>query len=66
VPVVRPLVRPIGRPLQAALEDVDRDLAVSDTPDDVREALAWLRENAEPVAACWIEPRGTRPDDRIS
>ena len=34
-----------------------RDLAVSDGPDDVGEAFAWLRENAEPVAACWIEPR---------
>ena len=43
--------------LQAALEDVARDLAVSDGPDDVREAFGWLRENAEPVASCWIEPR---------
>jgi len=45
--------------LQAALEDIDRDLAVSDGPDDQREALAWLRENAEPVARLWIEPRTT-------
>ena len=45
--------------LQSALEDVQRDLAVSDGPDDVREALAWLRENAQPVADCWIEPRST-------
>jgi len=45
--------------LQAALEDIDRDLAVSDGPDDQREALAWLRENAEPVAQLWIEPRTT-------
>ena len=43
--------------LQAALQDVDRDLAMSDGPDDVREALAWLRENAQPVAEVWIEPR---------
>jgi hypothetical protein len=43
--------------LQAALEDVARDLAASDGPDDVAEAFAWLRENAEPVASCWIEPR---------
>jgi hypothetical protein len=47
--------------LQAALQDVDRDLAASDGPDDVREALAWLRENAQPVAELWIEPRTTDP-----
>jgi hypothetical protein len=46
--------------LQAALEDVDRDLADSDDPDDVREALAWLRENAEPLRTLWIEPRTVR------
>jgi len=45
--------------LQAALQDVDRDLTVADGPDDVREALAWLRENAQPVAQMWIEPRTT-------
>jgi hypothetical protein len=43
--------------LQAALEDVDRDLAGSPDPADVAEALAWLRENAEPLRAIWIEPR---------
>jgi hypothetical protein len=43
--------------LQAALEDVTRDLARSSEPDDVAEALAWLRENAEPLADAWIEPR---------
>jgi len=47
--------------LQAALEDIDRDLAVSDGPDDVREALGWLRENARPAASMWIEPRSTEP-----
>ena len=47
--------------LQAALQDVERDLAVSDGPDDVREALAWLRENAQPVAEMWIEPRTALP-----
>ena len=46
--------------LQAALEDVQRDLAVADGPADVREAFDWLRENARPVADCWIEPRSTR------
>ena len=43
--------------LQAALEDVERDLAVSSTPGDLAEALAWLRENAEPLAAARLEPR---------
>ncbi|MBU6328366.1 MAG: hypothetical protein KGR18_00255 [Acidobacteria bacterium] len=43
--------------LQAALEDISRDLARSSEPEDVAEALAWLRENAEPVASMWIEPR---------
>jgi hypothetical protein len=43
--------------LQAALEDIDRDLQRSAEPSDVSEALAWLRENAEPLAKAWIEPR---------
>lgn len=43
--------------LQAALQDVDRDLARAAEPDDVAEALAWLRENAEPLASFWVEPR---------
>jgi uncharacterized small protein (DUF1192 family) len=43
--------------LQAALEDIDRDLERSKEPRDVAEALAWLRENAEPLATAWIEPR---------
>jgi hypothetical protein len=43
--------------LQAALEDVERDLAASSKPVDVAEALAWLRQNAEPLARSWIEPR---------
>lgn len=43
--------------LQAALEDVDRDLAASAEPDDIAEAFAWLAENARPVAELWIEPR---------
>jgi len=47
--------------LQAALEDVERDLAVSADPTDVREALTWLQENAAPVAALWIEPRTSTP-----
>ena len=43
--------------LQAALEDVERDLAASAEPADVAEALDWLRENARPLAEVWIEPR---------
>jgi hypothetical protein len=43
--------------LQAALEDIERDLDRSEDPADIAEALAWLRENAGPVAAMWIEPR---------
>lgn len=43
--------------LQAALEDVERDLADDDSPAEVRNALSWLQENARPVAELWIEPR---------
>lgn len=43
--------------LQAAIEDVDRDLAASDAPDEVAGALRWLMENARPVAEVWVEPR---------
>lgn len=44
--------------LQAAIEDVDRDLAVGrPTAADVREALDWLLVNARPAADSWLEPR---------
>lgn len=43
--------------LQAAIEDVDRDLAESSAPADVRDALGWLLDNARPIASMWIEPR---------
>lgn len=44
--------------LQAAIEDVDADLAAApDDPAEIRRALAWLLDNARPLAATWIEPR---------
>lgn len=43
--------------LQAAVVDVRRDLAADDSPDEVRAALDWLLENAEPLDDAWIEPR---------
>lgn len=44
--------------LQAAIEDVDRDLAEApDDPEEARRALAWLLDNARPLSSTWIEPR---------
>ena len=43
--------------VQAALEDVDRDLAASDDPAEVRQALTWLMENCAPLRDFWVEPR---------
>jgi hypothetical protein len=43
--------------LQAAVEDVQRDLLSASGPADISEALAWLLENAEPLAAARFEPR---------
>ncbi len=44
--------------LQAAIEDVDADIAAApDDPGEVRRALAWLLDNARPLATTWIEPR---------
>jgi hypothetical protein len=43
--------------LQAALEDVDRDLAAATEAVEVREALDWLLENCAPLRSFWIEPR---------
>ncbi len=43
--------------LQAAVEDVDRDLAETTDPREVREALDWLLSNARPLVDQWIEPR---------
>ena len=45
--------------LQAAVEDVDRDLAGAGkvSAREVREALDWLLDNARPLTEAWIEPR---------
>jgi hypothetical protein len=43
--------------LQAAVDDVQRDLAASSTAQDLSEALTWLMENAVPLAAARLEPR---------
>lgn len=46
--------------LQAAIEDVERDLAQApDDPGEVARALAWLLDNARPAAELWLEPRTT-------
>jgi hypothetical protein len=36
--------------LEAAIEDVERDLADGPTPEDYRDAVAWLLDAARPVA----------------
>ncbi|MCD9623095.1 hypothetical protein [Rhabdothermincola salaria] len=51
--------------LQAALEDVERDLERSSDPREVAEALAWLQENARPLAEVWIEPRTGAEDPDV-
>ena len=35
--------------LEAAVEDVDRDLAAGDSPDEVRASLDWLLDAARPL-----------------
>jgi hypothetical protein len=45
--------------LQAAIEDVDRDLADARTKGDLQDALRWLLDNARPLSSVWIEPRTT-------
>ena len=46
--------------LEAAIEDVERDLADAAGESDVRRALDWLLEAARPVAA--LRLTGTSPD----
>jgi hypothetical protein len=47
--------------LEAAIEDVDRDLAADPTPEDFRDAVAWLLDAARPVVEQrpFSEPRST-------
>jgi hypothetical protein len=47
--------------LQSAVEDVERDLAVSSKATDVREAFDWLYRNAKPLCDRWLEPRAAEP-----
>ena len=47
--------------LQAALEDVEADLAQASREGsdlDYREAFEWLHASAQPLKGLWIEPRG--------
>ena len=46
--------------LEAAIEDVERDLADAAGESDVRRALDWLLEAARPVAA--LRLTGTSPE----
>jgi hypothetical protein len=49
--------------LEAAIEDVDRDLAAADPPDaqDYREALEWLLAVSRPLAGLRFGETGTAP-----
>jgi hypothetical protein len=48
--------------LQAAVQDVDHDLAASSEPADQADALRWLLDNARPLVELWIEPRTSATD----
>ncbi len=43
--------------LEAAVEDVDRDLAGSPTKADYREAIGWILDAARPLAGEWDSGR---------
>lgn len=43
--------------LEAAIEDVERDLAGSPTKSDYRDAVAWLLDAARPLRAAWEHER---------
>jgi hypothetical protein len=42
--------------LEAAIEDVERDLAGSPTKQDYADAMAWLLQAARPVAGLRLDP----------
>lgn len=42
--------------LEAAVEDVERDLAGEPTDQDYRDAVAWLLDAARPLAGEWDSP----------
>lgn len=52
--------------LQAAVEDVDRDLAGEHDATDVADALRWLLDNARPLVELWIEPRTTAAEHDVA
>src|SRR4051794_32509750 len=43
--------------LQAAVEDVERDLASDRSARALRDAFRWLLDNAKPLAEVWLEPK---------
>jgi hypothetical protein len=45
--------------LEAAIEDVDRDLAAAEGEQDVREALTWLLDAARPVVQHGLSDPGS-------
>lgn len=47
--------------LEAAIEDVERDRAAAEAPDELAEALDWLLEAARPVVAHAAELTQQRP-----
>jgi hypothetical protein len=55
--------------LEAAVEDVDRDLAGPATASEVADALRWLLENARPLAEEWsaaVETLTVRASTRVA
>lgn len=42
--------------LQAAIEDVDADLAAQPDPEELHRVLGWLLDNARPVAGSGSNP----------
>ena len=49
--------------LEAAIEDVERDLALRRDPDDLEAALAWLLAAARPLVERGSEGAGSAPSE---